>query len=50
MDELLETLPQRDYTDIAIRPFQLVDDVLFGLAIEQGHGDREDVEEPPTAA
>ncbi|WP_431926278.1 hypothetical protein [Nonomuraea jabiensis] len=43
MAELLETLPQREYADVAIRPLQLVfDGVLFGLVIEQGHGDQED--------
>lgn len=40
---LLDALPGREYTDIAIRPFQVVfDDVLFGLVVER-HG--EDVAE-----
>ncbi|MEU8803868.1 hypothetical protein [Spirillospora sp. NPDC048819] len=42
MAELLNALSQRKYQDIGIRPFQLtVDDVLFGLVIEQ-HGENED--------
>ncbi|MBC6458689.1 hypothetical protein [Actinomadura sp. HBU206391] len=41
--ELLDALPKREYQDIAIRPFRLtVDGVLFGLIIEQGHGENED--------
>ncbi|WP_433515990.1 hypothetical protein ACQP2T_10680 [Nonomuraea sp. CA-143628] len=43
MAELLETLPQREYTDITIGPFlHVFDGVLFGLVIEQGRGDQED--------
>lgn len=40
MAALLDGLPEREYGDIAIRPFQLmVDGVLFGLVVE--HHDRE---------
>lgn len=36
LDRLLDALPGRAYTDIAIRPFQVVfDGVLFGLIVEQ---------------
>lgn len=39
---LLDALPGREYTDIKIRPFQVVhDDVLFGLIVER-HGEDED--------
>jgi hypothetical protein len=39
---MLDALPGREYTDIKIRPFQVVyDDVLFGLVIER-HGEDED--------
>jgi formate hydrogenlyase regulatory protein HycA len=40
MAKLLDALPGRAYTDIAIRPFQVVvDGVVFGLVIEPGEGD-----------
>ncbi|MEV5200212.1 hypothetical protein [Streptomyces sp. NPDC053720] len=40
MATLLDGLPEREYGDIAIRPFRLtVDGVLFGLVVE--HHDRE---------
>lgn len=50
MAALLDGLPEREYGDIAIRPFQLtVDGVLFGLVVEHhdresGDGDGEDGE------
>ncbi|MFB8033098.1 hypothetical protein ACFC5Z_09075 [Streptomyces sp. NPDC056004] len=44
MAALLDGLPEREYGDIAIRPFRLtVDGVLFGLVIER-HDDGEDGE------
>ncbi|WP_242888720.1 hypothetical protein [Actinomadura litoris] len=42
MAELLDALPGREFQSIGIRPFGVtVDDVLFGLVIEQ-HGGNED--------
>ena len=36
LTQLLDALPERRYTDIAIRPFEVVfDGVLFGLVVEQ---------------
>ncbi|MFG3526695.1 hypothetical protein ACGF8B_08120 [Streptomyces sp. NPDC047917] len=42
---LLDGLPERDYGDIAIRPFRLtVDGVLFGLIVEHHDGESADEE------
>lgn len=44
LDRLLDALPGRAYTDIAIRPFQVVfDGVVFGLIVEQH--DEEELED-----
>ena len=44
LDRLLDALPGRAYTDIAVRPFQVVfDGVVFGLIVEQH--DEEELED-----